>query len=110
MAQNQKGNAQARQPMITTGKLSTEIGRENRESEVHSEEQRQGQGRESQEGRPACSGPECGCCVMETPPSFNCRLDSESRGHSDIMEPLPVRRSLSLHAQLYLQIQEVESD
>lgn len=56
MAQNQKGNAQTRQPMITTGKLFTEIGRENRrESEVHAEEQRQSQGRESQEERPACS-------------------------------------------------------
>lgn len=46
--------------------------------------------------------------VIGTPFALNCSLDSESLGSSDIMEPLLI--SMPLHAQLYLQIQEVEND
>lgn len=46
--------------------------------------------------------------VIGTPSALNCSLDSESLGSSDITEPLPI--SMHLHAQLYLQIQEVKND
>lgn len=108
MAQNQKGDAHTRQLMITTGKLFTEIRRENRrESEEQAEEQRQGRGRESlKKGQPA---------QAQSGDAMSWRRHLVLTvvwilNHVDIMEPLPIPMSLSLHAQLYLQIQEVESD
>lgn len=49
-----------------------------------------------------------GVAVLRDAVCFELQLDSESLGSSDTMEPLP--KSMTLHAQLYLQIQEVENE